>query len=131
LAFVEAVHGTDLDTVHELTFHTGVGDDVGHEAESGHAVSGTGAQMTPGALGVNSVGGRDASRGATCGQTRASYLYPMRLQIAPHSVTGYLMRLVSRTAIAAVASLSLVAGGAVVAQAALTQVPAEVQAGAY
>lgn len=41
------------------------------------------------------------------------------------------MRLVSRTAIAAVASLSLVAGGAVVAQAALTQVPAEVQAGAY
>ena len=41
------------------------------------------------------------------------------------------MRLVSRTAIAAAASLSLLAGGAVVAQAALTQTPAEVQAGAY
>lgn len=41
------------------------------------------------------------------------------------------MRLISRTAVAAVASLSLVAGGAVVAQAALTQVPAEVLAGAY
>ena len=41
------------------------------------------------------------------------------------------MRLVSRTVIAAAASLSLLAGGAVVAQAALTQTPAEVQAGAY
>ena len=40
------------------------------------------------------------------------------------------MRLVSRTVIAA-AALSLLAGGAVVAQAALTQTPAEVQAGAY
>lgn len=41
------------------------------------------------------------------------------------------MRLVSRTVIAAAASLSLLAGGAVVAQAALTQDPAEVQAGTY
>ena len=41
------------------------------------------------------------------------------------------MRLISRTAIAAAASLSLLAGGAVVAQAALTQTPSEVQAGAY
>lgn len=41
------------------------------------------------------------------------------------------MRLVSRTVIAAAASLSLVAGGAVVAQAALTRTPTEVQAGAY
>ena len=41
------------------------------------------------------------------------------------------MRLVSRTVIAAAASLSLLAGGAVVAQAALTQAPAEVQAGTY
>ncbi|MGZ9099270.1 MAG: YceI family protein [Brevundimonas sp.] len=41
------------------------------------------------------------------------------------------MRLVSRTVIAAAASLSLLAGGAVVAQAALTQNPAEVQAGTY
>ena len=42
------------------------------------------------------------------------------------------MRLASRTAaIAAAASLSLLAGGAVVAQAALTQAPAEVQAGTY
>ena len=41
------------------------------------------------------------------------------------------MRLVSRTVIVAAASLSLLAGGAVVAQAALTQTPAEVQAGAY
>ena len=40
------------------------------------------------------------------------------------------MRLVSRTVIAA-AALSLLAGGAVVAQAALTQTPAEVQAGTY
>lgn len=40
------------------------------------------------------------------------------------------MRLVSRTVIAA-AALSLLAGGAVVAQAALTQTPAEVRAGAY
>ncbi|MBF0664281.1 MAG: YceI family protein [Brevundimonas sp.] len=41
------------------------------------------------------------------------------------------MRFVSRTAIAAAASISLLAGGAVVAQAALTKVPVEVQAGAY
>ncbi|HYC69391.1 YceI family protein [Brevundimonas sp.] len=41
------------------------------------------------------------------------------------------MRLVSRSVIAVAASLSLLAGGAVVAQAALTQNPAEVQAGAY
>lgn len=41
------------------------------------------------------------------------------------------MRLVSRSVIAAAASLSLLTGGAVVAQAALTQAPAEVQAGAY
>lgn len=40
------------------------------------------------------------------------------------------MRLVSRAVIAA-ASLSLLAGGAVVAQAALTRTPSEVQAGAY
>lgn len=40
------------------------------------------------------------------------------------------MRLISRTAIAA-AALSLLAGGGVLAQAALTQAPAEVQAGAY
>jgi polyisoprenoid-binding protein YceI len=41
------------------------------------------------------------------------------------------MRLVSRTALAAAASLSLLTGGGVIAQAALTQTPAEVQAGAY
>ena len=41
------------------------------------------------------------------------------------------MRLVSRTVIATAASLSLLAGGAVVAQAALTRTPSEVQAGAY
>lgn len=41
------------------------------------------------------------------------------------------MRFVSRTAIAAAASISLLTGGAVVAQAALTRTPAEVQAGAY
>lgn len=41
------------------------------------------------------------------------------------------MRLVSRAVIAAAASLSLLTGGAVVAQAALTQSPTEVQAGAY
>ena len=41
------------------------------------------------------------------------------------------MRLASHTVAAAVASLSLLAGGAVVAQAALTQTPAEVQAGTY
>lgn len=41
------------------------------------------------------------------------------------------MRLVSRTAIAVALSFSLLAGGAVVAQAALTQTPAEVQAGTY
>jgi polyisoprenoid-binding protein YceI len=41
------------------------------------------------------------------------------------------MRPVSRTVIAAAASISLLTGGAVVAQAALTQAPAEVQAGAY
>lgn len=41
------------------------------------------------------------------------------------------MRLVSRTVIAAATALSLLAGGAVVAQAALTQTPAEVRAGAY
>ena len=41
------------------------------------------------------------------------------------------MRLASHTVAAAVASLSLLAGGAVVAQAALTQAPAEVQAGTY
>jgi len=40
------------------------------------------------------------------------------------------MRLVARTTIAAVA-LSLLAGGGVVAQSALTRTPAEVQAGAY
>lgn len=40
------------------------------------------------------------------------------------------MRLASRTIVAAAASLSLLAGG-VVAQAALTQTPAEVQAGTY
>ncbi|KQY83592.1 MULTISPECIES: YceI family protein [unclassified Brevundimonas] len=41
------------------------------------------------------------------------------------------MHPVSRTVIAAAASLSLLAGGAVVAQAVLTQTPAEVQAGTY
>lgn len=41
------------------------------------------------------------------------------------------MRLIPRTAVAAAAALSLVAGGAVVAQAALVQNPVEVQAGAY
>lgn len=41
------------------------------------------------------------------------------------------MRLVSRTVIAAAASLSLLAGGAAVAQAVLTQNPAEVRAGTY
>jgi len=41
------------------------------------------------------------------------------------------MRLAPRTVIAAAASLSLLAGGAVVAEAALTQAPAEVQGGAY
>lgn len=41
------------------------------------------------------------------------------------------MQLISRTVIAAAASLSLLAGGAVVAQAVLTQTPAEVQAGTY
>jgi len=41
------------------------------------------------------------------------------------------MRFISRTVAVAAASLSLVAGGAVVAQAALTRTPAEVQAGAY
>lgn len=41
------------------------------------------------------------------------------------------MHPVSRTVIAAAASLSLLAGGAVVAQAVLTQAPAEVQAGTY
>ncbi len=41
------------------------------------------------------------------------------------------MRLVSRTVIAAAVSISLLTGGAVVAQAALTRAPAEVQAGAY
>lgn len=41
------------------------------------------------------------------------------------------MRPVSRTVIAAAASISLLTGGAVVAQAALTRAPAEVQAGAY
>ncbi|HYD27901.1 YceI family protein [Brevundimonas sp.] len=41
------------------------------------------------------------------------------------------MRLVSRTAIAAAASITLLTGGAVVAQAALTRAPAEVRAGAY
>jgi hypothetical protein len=30
LALIEAVHRTHLDTVHELTFDTGVGDDIGH-----------------------------------------------------------------------------------------------------
>lgn len=41
------------------------------------------------------------------------------------------MHPVSRTVIAAAASLSLLAGGAVVAQAVLTEAPAEVQAGTY
>ena len=41
------------------------------------------------------------------------------------------MRPVSRTVIAVALSISLMAGGAVVAQAALTQTPAEVQAGTY
>lgn len=41
------------------------------------------------------------------------------------------MRFVSHTTLAAAAALSLLAGGAVVAQAALTQTPVEVQAGAY
>jgi polyisoprenoid-binding protein YceI len=41
------------------------------------------------------------------------------------------MRPVSRTVIAAAASISLLTGGAVVAQAALTRAPAEVQPGAY
>lgn len=41
------------------------------------------------------------------------------------------MHPVSRIVIAAAASLSLLAGGAVVAQAVLTQTPAEVQAGTY
>lgn len=41
------------------------------------------------------------------------------------------MRLASRTVIAVAASLSLLAGGAAVAQAVLTQNPAEVQAGTY
>ena len=41
------------------------------------------------------------------------------------------MRFVSRTVMAAAASLSLLAGGAVVAQAALTQTPSEVRAGVY
>ncbi len=41
------------------------------------------------------------------------------------------MRFISRTVAVAAASLSLVAGGAVFAQAALTRTPAEVQAGAY
>ena len=41
------------------------------------------------------------------------------------------MRLLSRTVIAAAAALTLMAGGAVVAQAALTQTPSEVRAGAY
>jgi polyisoprenoid-binding protein YceI len=41
------------------------------------------------------------------------------------------MHPVSRTVIAAAASISLLAGGAVVAQSVLTQKPAEVQAGAY
>ncbi|KQY80351.1 YceI family protein [Brevundimonas sp. Root1423] len=41
------------------------------------------------------------------------------------------MHSVSRTVIAAAASISLLAGGAVVAQSVLTQKPAEVQAGAY
>lgn len=41
------------------------------------------------------------------------------------------MHPVSRTVIAAAASLSLLAGGAAVAQAVLTQAPAEVQAGTY
>ena len=41
------------------------------------------------------------------------------------------MHPVSRTAFIAAASLSLLTGGAVVAQAALTSIPAEVQAGAY
>src|SRR5690606_31760044 len=40
LTLVEAVHRTDLHAVHELTFHAGVGDDVGHEAESVRAVRG-------------------------------------------------------------------------------------------
>ncbi len=41
------------------------------------------------------------------------------------------MRLASRTVIAAAVSLSLLAGGAAVAQAVLTQNPAEIQAGTY
>ena len=41
------------------------------------------------------------------------------------------MRLVSRTVLAAAASISLLTGGAVVAQAALTRTPAEVQSGGY
>ena len=41
------------------------------------------------------------------------------------------MRLLSRTVIAAAAALTLMAGGAVVAQAALTRTPSEVRAGAY
>ncbi|WP_332658497.1 YceI family protein [Brevundimonas sp.] len=41
------------------------------------------------------------------------------------------MRFISHTTLAAAAALSLLAGGAVVAQAALTQTPVEVQAGAY
>ena len=31
LALVEAIHRADFDTVHELAFHAGVGDEVGHE----------------------------------------------------------------------------------------------------
>ncbi len=41
------------------------------------------------------------------------------------------MRFMPRTVIAAAAALTLIAGGAVVAQAALTKNPAEVQAGSY
>lgn len=41
------------------------------------------------------------------------------------------MRLMSRTVIAAAAAFTLMAGGAVVAQAALTRTPSEVRAGAY
>ena len=37
LALIKAVHRTHLDTVHELTFHAGVGDDVGHWRRGDHA----------------------------------------------------------------------------------------------
>src|SRR3989344_952304 len=125
LAFVEAVHRTHLDAVHELTFHAGVGDDVGHYRRMFTRRRGDGRDMAAAAPTVNSRrGGEIAQRPLHPGPSRLS------VTISVTDMEEIPMRSIPRLALAGLLSAGLLAGGAV-AQQSLTRTPAEVQAGAY